>query len=132
MRKSYQNDNPIVSKSLLFAVKIVKFTDLLKSNNIWNLSDQLLKSGTSIGANIRESQNAESKSDFIHKLKISAKEVEETKYWLELIELAYENYDISNLYDELDEIAKILNSIIANQNETQTINEIVQIVPLSR
>lgn len=113
MRKSYQNDNPIVSKSLLFAVKIVKFTDLLKSNNIWNLSDQLLKSGTSIGANIRESQNAESKSDFIHKLKISAKEVEETKYWLELIELAYENYDISNLYDELDEIAKILNSIIA-------------------
>jgi len=113
MRNNHQNKNLIVSKSLSFAVDIVKFTDLLKSNKIWNISDQLLKSGTSIGANIRESQNAESKSDFIHKLKISAKEVEETKYWLELIELAYEKFDITDLYDKLDEIAKIINSIIA-------------------
>lgn len=113
MRKSYQNDNSIVSKSLLFAVEIVKFTDKFSKNKKWILSDQLLRSGTSIGANIRESQNSESKNDFIHKMKISAKEIDETKYWLELIELAYEGIDINELYDKLEEIAKITNSIIA-------------------
>ncbi len=113
MRKTYQNENPIVAKSLLFAVDIVKFTEELYEKKKWKISDQLLKSGTSIGANIRESQNAESKVDFIHKLKISAKEIEETKYWLELIELSFEEFDISTLYDKVDELAKIVNSIIA-------------------
>lgn len=113
MRNTYQNDNPIIAKSLLFAVDIVKFTDILYEKRKWKISDQLLRSGTSIGANIREAQNAESKADFIHKLKISAKEIDETKYWLELIELTYEEYDVSNLYTKLDELAKIVNSIIA-------------------
>ncbi len=113
MRNTFQNQNPIVQKSLAFAVEIVKFTDILSENRKWKIAEQLLKSGTSIGANIREAQNAESKIDFIHKLKVSAKEIEETKYWLELIEMSYEEFEISSLYKKIEEIAKIVNSIIA-------------------
>lgn len=113
MRNTFQSQNPIVQKSLAFAVEIVKFTDNLSENRKWKIAEQLLKSGTSIGANIREAQNAESKIDFIHKLKVSAKEIEETKYWLELIEMSYEEFDISSLYKKIEEIAKIVNSIIA-------------------
>lgn len=120
MRNNYKDENPVVAKSLQFAVDIVKFTDVLSENRKWKIVDQLLKSGTSIGANIREAQNAESKSDFIHKFKISAKEIEETKYWLELIELSFDNFDISNLYDKLDELAKITNSIIATSKRNST------------
>lgn len=120
MRNNYKDENPVVAKSLQFAVDIVKFTDVLSENRKWKIADQLLKSGTSIGANIREAQNAESKSDFIHKFKISAKEIEETKYWLELIELSFDNFDISNLYDKLDELAKITNSIIATSKRNST------------
>ena len=120
MRNNYKDENPVVAKSLQFAVDIVKFTDVLSENRKWKIADQLLKSGTSIGSNIREAQNAESKSDFIHKFKISAKEIEETKYWLELIELSFDNFDISNLYDKLDELAKITNSIIATSKRNST------------
>jgi four helix bundle protein len=69
----------IVDKSFLFAVEIVKFCKSLEQMLKYVVSRQLLKSGTSISANIREAQSAESRADFIHKLKISAKECEETK-----------------------------------------------------
>jgi four helix bundle protein len=112
MRSNYQNNNPIIDKSLKFAVHIVKFTDLLIENRKWKIAEQLLKSGTSIGANIREAQNAESKADFIHKMKISAKEIDETQYWLELIDSAYEEFDITELDSKIVELSKIVNSII--------------------
>lgn len=110
---NYQKENPVLVKSLLFAVDIVKFSDILYGNKKWKIADQILKSGTSIGANIREAQNAESKSDFIHKMKISAKEIEETQYWLELINKAYEEYDVEKYQVKLNEIAKIVNAIIS-------------------
>uniref|UniRef100_UPI00404ADE85 four helix bundle protein n=1 Tax=Flavobacterium sp. TaxID=239 RepID=UPI00404ADE85 len=70
------------------------------------------KSGTSIGANIRETQNAESKADFIHKFKISAKEIEETIYWLEFCKFS-ENYpDVENLIIQIKSISKKVNKII--------------------
>ena len=72
------------------------------------ISRQLLKSGTSIGANIREAQNAESKSDFIHKIKISLKEVEETEYWLELCQHAKSYPDYMILLEKLLGIRKVL------------------------
>ena len=68
------------------------------------VANQVLKSGTSIGANIREAQNAESKADFIHKFKISAKEIEETIYWLELCKF-------SNNYPNVDELLEQINNI---------------------
>ena len=73
---------------------------------------QLLKSGTSIGANIREAQNSESKNDFIHKFKIAAKEVDETAYWLEICK-DIESYPFDDsLIEDLESIARIINKII--------------------
>jgi four helix bundle protein len=118
MKRNYNNENPIVIKSLTFAVEIVKFTDILSENRKWKIAEQLLKSGTSIGANIREAQSAESKVDFIHKMKISAKEIEETQYWLELIDEAYEEYDVEKYMADLKEIAKIVNAIITTSKKS--------------
>lgn len=75
------NENLIVKLSFDFSLLIIEFTALLEQKRKYVIANQLLKSGTSIGANIWEAQNAESKADFIHKMKISAKECEETKYW---------------------------------------------------
>jgi len=66
-------DNLIVKLSFDFALEIITYTEVLEKNKKYVLSNQLLKSGTSIGANIKEAQNAESKNDFIHKLKIALK-----------------------------------------------------------
>ena len=74
--------NVIIEKSFAFAIKIVLFCELLESKKKFVIAKQMMKSGTSVGANIREAQNAESKADFIHKLKIAAKEADETEYWL--------------------------------------------------
>jgi four helix bundle protein len=75
-------DNIIVNKSFEFALETITFCETLAEMKKYVIARQLLKSGTSIGANIREAQNGESKADFIHKLKISAKEADETEYWL--------------------------------------------------
>ncbi len=74
--------NLIVDLTFDFALEIIKYTGLLEKDRKFVLATQLLKSGTSIGANVREAQNAESKPDFIHKMKIAAKEADETEYWL--------------------------------------------------
>jgi four helix bundle protein len=81
-------ENLIVKLSLEFALDIIVFSELLEENKKFVIARQLLRSGTSIGANIREAQNAESKNDFIHKMKIAAKEADETNYWLTLCEMS--------------------------------------------
>ena len=111
MRNDKQN--PIVDKSFQFAVEIVEFCDLLYENKKYVIAQQLLKSGTSIGANIREAQNAESKADFIHKMKIAAKEADETGYWLMLCEMS-KNYPKNELLiEKLHSIINILSKIIS-------------------
>ena len=70
--------NAIVDLSFAFALDIIRFSELLQEHKKWVIANQILKSGTSIGANIREAQHAESKADFIHKMKIAAKEAMET------------------------------------------------------
>jgi len=77
-------ENIIVDLTFKFALGIIEFSELLLEDKNYIISKQILKSGTSIGALIREAQNAESKADFIHKMKIAAKEADETMYWLEL------------------------------------------------
>jgi four helix bundle protein len=79
----YKN-NPILKLTFEFAVAIVNFSERLDNKRKYSISNQILRSGTSIGVNIKESQNAESKKDFIHKLKISAKEADELEFWLYL------------------------------------------------
>lgn len=106
------NDNIIVKLTFEFALEIIKYCENLESNRKFVIANQLLKSGTSIGANIREAQNAESKADFIHKFKISAKEIEETFYWLDLCKYS-ENYpNTTELNRKLLTISKIVNKII--------------------
>ncbi len=111
MRGREKTTNPILDKTLKLSVLIVQFCDLLIKNNKTEIAKQLLRSGTSIGANIREAQNSESNADFIHKFKLSAKEIKETEYWLDIIDKCYE-YDTHKLSNLLEEVAKITNSII--------------------
>lgn len=107
-------ENIIVEKSFQFALKIVAYCELLEENRKFIVARQLLKSGTSIGANVREAQNAESKVDFIHKMKIAAKEADETDYWL-LICKNSPTYPFNEaLINELNEITKILGKIISS------------------
>ena len=108
-----QKENIIVKKTLTFALEIIKYCEKLEENRKYIIANQLLKSGTSIGANIREAQNAESKNDFIHKFKIAAKEMDETEYWLELCHLSDNYPPVTNLKDQLIEISKIVNKIIS-------------------
>ena len=105
----------IYDKSFKFAIKTVNlYKHLCTKQKEYVLSKQLLRSGTSIGANIREALEAQSKKDFIAKLYIAIKEASESKYWLELlIETKYiEQNSGQTMLQELTEIIKILNKII--------------------
>lgn len=111
-KEKYKN-NLILVKSFEFAKKIVIYTEELESKRKFVVANQLLKSGTSIGANIKEAQNAESKADFIHKFKIAMKGADETEFWLFLCN-ELENYpNPEELLIDLFEILKVTNKIIS-------------------
>ena len=79
-------DNQVLIDSKAFALRIIRlYNSLREEKQVYVLSKQVLRSGTSIGANIRESVNAQSRMDFINKLNIALKEANETEYWLELL-----------------------------------------------
>jgi four helix bundle protein len=110
-REKYHN-NLILLKTFDFAKKVVQYTEKLEGQKRYVIANQLLKSGTSIGANIKEAQSAESKADFIHKVKIAKKEADETEFWLFLCN-ELENYPNSDeLLNDIFEILKITNKII--------------------
>ena len=111
----FVKDNLVKDKSFAFAIDIVKlYKFLCEQKKEFVISKQLLRSGTSIGANVRESEYAESKSDFIHKMSIALKEANESEYWLELLLqsnfLSKEAFVAVN--SQLTEILKLLTSII--------------------
>lgn len=106
-------DSPIRTKSFDFAVEIIRFCDILKANNDFELASQLLKSGTSIGANTREAQRGVSKKDFKNKFGIALKEADETMYWLELLNVTRGNVP-HDLIEKCDELIRILVSITKN------------------
>ena len=107
-------ENIIVEKSFKFALKIVLYCETLEENKKFVISRQLLRSGTSIGANVREAQNAESKADFIHKIKLAAKEADETEYWLLICQHTPSYpFDVTLLTD-IQELIKILSKIISS------------------
>lgn len=109
-----EKKNVIKEKSFEFAKEIVYLYKVLAEKREYVLSKQLLRSGTSIGANIREAEHAQSKADFIHKLSISLKEANETEYWLDLLfETRYLTIEeFQNVKNKNTEILKILTSII--------------------
>jgi four helix bundle protein len=106
--------NVIVEKSFQFALEVVIFCELLEENKKYVLSRQLLRAGTSIGANVREAQNAESKADFIHKIKLAAKEADETEYWLLICKHTPTYPFDEKLLIHVHEIMKILSKIISS------------------
>jgi four helix bundle protein len=108
-------NNIVLNKSFEFAVKIVKLVKSIQDQKKeFLLTKQLIRSGTSIGANIREGNKAESKADFIHKLSVAQKECSETIYWLELLrETDYINEEqFSILNTQAVELIKLLTSIL--------------------
>ena len=106
--------NVVVEKSIEVALLIIEYCEKLEVSKKFVISGQLLKSGTSIGTNIHEAQNAESRADFIHKMKIAAKELEETKYWLRLCEQS-KNYPTDTiLVNKVRELGLIIHKILSS------------------
>lgn len=108
-------DNIIVQKTFNFSLEIIQFTELLRKEHKFELASQLFRSGTSIGANVKEAQNAESKADFMHKFKIAAKEADETAYWLELcLKSDVLMSPKLTLLEDLNTIIRIISKIISS------------------
>src|SRR5688572_25001953 len=107
-------ENVIVDKTIDFSLATIKYCEALEQDKKYVIARQLLRSATSIGANVFEAQNAESKADFIHKMKIAAKESSETLYWLILCERSDTYQFDRKLKDNLDEIIRILSKIISS------------------
>ena len=110
----YKRQNIIKDKTYKFSLEIIAIYKIMINQNEFILSKQLLRSGTSIGANVEEAIAAQSRKDFISKMSIASKEARETNYWLRLLRDSKlcENIDFSDLIKESEEIIAILTSIV--------------------
>jgi four helix bundle protein len=112
----------IKKRTFNFAIASIRFCySLQESEKEYILSKQLIRSSTSVGANIRESRHAQSTKDFIHKLSIAQKECDETCYWLEIIEEIFNDHkdSISPLLNESRELLKVLSAMILSSKKSQ-------------
>ena len=107
-----KKDNIIVNLTFQFAVEIIEYTEILEAQRKYVIAKQLSRAGVSVGTNVREAQNAESKNDFIHKMKIAAKEADEVEFLL-LVCNALKSYPKQlELLEKIRAIIKILSKII--------------------
>lgn len=114
MDSKLTSENLVLTLSFKFALKIVAYTEQLEILKRYNVANQLFRCGTSIGANVREAQGAESLNDFIHKIKVAYKEAQETSYWLEICS-ASENYPKPGLLiNEIQSILRVLGKILTS------------------
>ena len=113
----------IVARTFQFALSIIELANQLDDGRgpLKVLTRQILRSGTSIGANIEEAQAAESKADFTHKYNIALKEARETKYWLRLLSASNgpKNTELDSLIKESDEICRIIAQIVINARKAK-------------
>lgn len=109
--------NIIVDLTFQFSQDILELTDKLEKMCKYAIANQLTRSGTSIGANVREAQSSESVKDFVHKLKISEKELEETEYWLDLFKHSDLLPDTGRLSEDLKPIKRVLGKIISTSKK---------------
>ena len=108
-----EKDNIILNKSFEFALQIIEIYKQMKAQNEYVLSRQLLRSGTSIGANVEEATAAISKKDFTAKMSISSKEARETRYWLKLIDKSnLVNVNVNPHLNEVEQLINILTAIV--------------------
>ncbi len=120
-RDTKNKPNPLKDKSFQFALKIIQlYKYLTEDKREFIMSKQLLRSGTSIGANIREGQNAQSKPDFIHKFSIAQKECDETLYWLELLHQSeyLTEKEFRSIHSDATELLKMLRSFILTTKQS--------------
>ncbi len=117
MNKENIEKNLILKLSFDFSLLVIEYCKKLEAERKYVIARQLLKSGTSIGANSMEAQNAESKADFIHKFKIAAKEAEETQYWLLLCDYSKSYPDCKNLLTKIEEINNVIGKIISSSKK---------------
>lgn len=122
MLKTLIDSNPILKLSFDFSLSIIEYCEKLEAIKKFVIANQLLKAATAIGANVMEAQNAESKADFIHKMKLAAKEAEETQYWLLLCHYASNYPECEELISKLEAIQKILSKILSSSKNRQTMN----------
>ena len=115
-----KKENIIITKSFQFAIRIVKLYKIFsETKKEYIISKQLLRCGTSIGANTREAHNAESKNDFIHKMGIAQKETGEVIYWLELLNATeyFTEKEFQSVVSDANELMKIIRSIILSTKQ---------------
>lgn len=117
MQEELINNNTILKLTFDFSLLVIEYCENLQVLKKFELANQLLKSGTSIGANCMEAQNAESKADFIHKMKIAAKEADETQYWLKLCDYSKTYPACKVLLSKLYEINKVLGKIVSRSKQ---------------
>jgi len=120
-----KRENVVKDKSFAFALRIVKLAKYLQAEKKeYVISKQMLRSGTAIGALVREAEHAQSKADFISKMSIALKEASETDYWIELLhqsdELNEESY--RSIYPDIQELIKLLVSIVKTSKENRSGN----------
>jgi len=114
-----EKEDIILTKSFEFALDIIELYKQMKAQNEYVLSKQILRSGTSIGANVEEAMAGFSKRDFIHKMSISSKEARETKYWLRLIQHSQiVDVEISSMLAQVEELIRILTSIVKTSQDS--------------
>ena len=109
--------NIILDKTIDFSFDVINYCELLEAERKYVIAKQLMRSGNSIGANIHKAQNAESRNDFIHKMKIAAKEIEETKYWLILCNRSELYPTNEGLFEKVQEIGLIVYKIISSSKK---------------
>jgi four helix bundle protein len=120
------NEKPfdIKKRTFEFGVRIVRLVNTLPRTIAGGkVAEQLVKSGTSIGANVEEADGAESKRDFVHKMSIARKEARETRYWLRIVRatgLSKDAQEVSYLLQESDELVRILSAIIRSTQKGMT------------
>lgn len=122
MKRELIESNPILKMTFDFSLAVIDYCDVINELKKYILSKQLLRCGTSIGANAMESQNAESIADFIHKIKIAAKEADETQYWLMLCQYSKNYPEPGFLLSKLEEIQKVINKILGTAKKKTPIS----------
>jgi len=125
MTKEKIEQNLVLKLTFDFSLSIIAFCERLEAERKYVVARQLLKAGTSIGANAMEAQNAESKADFIHKFKIAAKEAEETQYWLLFCDYSKTYPDCKELITEIDSINSVIAKIISSSKRKYPISYLI-------
>ncbi len=118
----YRKENIVMNKSYVFALRIIKlYKYLTVEQKEYILSKQVMRSGTAIGALIKEAEHGQSKADFIHKMSIALKEANETTYWLELLrDGQYITQSMfKSIYPDAEEIVKLLVKIVKTSKKTR-------------